>query len=370
MTADADIERMIESFEAALKGRSNYAIGLVGLAEVAANKQFRLRAFELCRKALTMDAGNAEVLTKARGLLSSLLPSYHIPMMNDARRNIAWSKALSCSIRPGTRALEIGTGCGMLALMAARAGAEKVTTCERDPILAMLAREIAERNGLGDRIDVIAKPSTALLMGTDIHERADVLFCDIFGDSLLDFEPLAALVDARRRLMKPHAIVVPAAGAIRLALAEWAGYSVHGLVNHSAGFDLTAIASLVPQSILLSIGDVGLMLKSRPVEALRFDFAAASQPTHGRNQLLVEVKEDGVVNGIVHWLRLELDEDTVLEARPEPGAIFFSSPRFWPFSSQLSMKRGETVRVSIAHDEKRLMIWTPHDHRSALVRKV
>jgi hypothetical protein len=362
MTADSDIERMIESFEAALNGRPNYAIGLLGLAEVVAKKKCKLRAFELCRKALAMSAGDAEVLTKARRLLSSLVPYYHIPMMNDARRNIAWSKALSCSIRPGTRALEIGTGCGMLALMAARAGAEKVTTCERDPILAMLAREIAERNGLGGRIDIIAKPSTGLLIGTDIHERADVLFCDIFGDSLFDFEPLAALVDARRRLIKPHAIVVPAAGAIRLALAEWAGYSVHGHLNHSAGFDLTSIEDLVPQSILLSIGDAGLILKSEAAEALRFDFTAASQPTHGRTELLAEAKEDGVVNGIVHWLRLELDEDTVLEARPEPGAIFFSSPCFWPFSRPLSMRRGETVRISVAHDGKGLMIWTPHGH--------
>jgi hypothetical protein len=357
MTPDSEIEHMIETFESALEGRPNYLIGLVGLAEVVARKKQKFRAFELCQKALAVGVGNAEIAVRARRLMSSLVRGYHLPMMNDSRRNAAWNKALSCSIHPDTRALEIGTGGGMLALMAARAGAEKITTCESDPVLASIAREIIERNGFGDRIEVIAKPSSELIPGTDIEAPADLLFCDIFGDSFLDFEPLAVIVDARRRLTTPDAVVVPAAGAIRLALADWESYPVHAHVDHAAGFDLTAFGDFVPASIRVPIGDSGLRLRSEGVEALRFHLAALSQPAQGRTELVLAAKEEAVVNGIVHWIRLELDADIVLEAQPEPGAVFFSSPHFWPLPHPVSMGRGETLRVGVVHDEKRLTIW-------------
>jgi type II protein arginine methyltransferase len=330
---------------------------LIGLAEVVASKKQPFRAFELCRKALAIGAGDAEVTVRARRLMSSLVRGYHVPMMNDARRNAAWNKALSRSIHPRTRALEIGTGGGMLALMTARAGAEKVTTCERDPILARVAREIVGRNGFADRIDVIAKPSAKLVPGEDIQEPADLLFCDIFGDSLLDLEPLAALVDARRRLTTPDAVVVPAAGALRLALAHWESYSIFARVDHAAGFDLTPFADFVPASIRVPIGDRALLLRSPDVEVLRFHFAAFSQPLQGRTELALAASDDAVVNGVVHWIRLELDADTILEARPEPGASFFSCPHFWPLSAPISMRRGDILRVGVAHDEKRLTIW-------------
>ena len=357
MESNFEIEQMIESFERALEGRPNYPIGLIGLAEVVAGRKQKARAFELCRKAMMAGAGNAEVAARGRRLLSALVPQYHVGMMNDARRNAAWSRALDRRIKPGTRAFEIGTGGGMLALMAARAGAERVTTCERDPILATIAREIAERNGYADRIHVIAKPSMEVVVGKDIDGPVDVLFCDIFGNSLLDFEPLKALTDARRRLTKPDAIVIPAAGSIRVALAQWAGYPVCGHIDRSAGFDIAPFADFVPPSMQLAIGDPGLALRSESVEALRFDFSALTQPADGRTEIILAATDAAVVNGIVHWIRLELDSETFLEARPQAGATFFSSARFWPLPDSLAMRRDQVLCVCLAHEESRLVIW-------------
>jgi SAM-dependent methyltransferase len=359
MEPNSEIERMIASFERELAGRPDYPIRMIGLAQVVAIKKQPFRAFELCRKALAAaaGAGAAEVRVRARRLLSSLIPRYHVRMMNDARRNAAWNKALCRAIHSGTRALEIGTGAGMLTLIAARAGAAKITTCERDPIMAYLAREIVERNGLGDRVDVIQKPSTELLPGRDFEEPADLLFCDIFGDSLWDLEPLAVLADARRRLTKPDAVVVPAAGAIRLALANWEPYRIYAHVDHAAGFDFTPFADFAPAAIDVPVGDARLKLISESVEAFRLDFASLSQPAAGKMELALVAADDAQVNGIVHWIRLELDADTILEARPEPGAISLQTPLFWPLPEPVPLRRGETLRVAAAHDGRRLTVW-------------
>jgi predicted nicotinamide N-methyase len=355
MPSSSEIEQMIATFESALGGRADYPIRMIGLAQLVANKKQPFRAFELCRKALALGAGDPEVRVRARQLLSSLVPSYHVRMMNDAQRNAAWNNALSRAIHSGTRALEIGTGAGMLALIAARAGAAKITTCERDPILACLAREIVERNGFADRIEIIAKPSTKLLLGEDIEVPVDLLFCDIFGGD--NFDALAALADARRRLTKPGAVVVPEACAIRLALADWEMYGVYAHIDHAAGFDITPFSDFVPAPHYDRIGYVGIKLRSEQVEAFRFDFGSLSQPGEGRTERTLVAAEDAEVNGVVHWTRLELDRNTMLDGRPEPGVVNFLTPGFWPLAEPVPMRRGETLRIAVAHDDSRLTIW-------------
>src|SRR4029079_4411538 len=76
-----------------------------------------------------------------RGLYHGVVPGWHFAMMDHHKRNEAYEAAIRRAV-PGKRVLDIGTGAGLLALMAARAGAAKVTACEAVPIIGELAREI------------------------------------------------------------------------------------------------------------------------------------------------------------------------------------------------------------------------------------
>jgi type II protein arginine methyltransferase len=357
MQPQGSIDALIATFEHALEGRPGYAVGLIGLAELVAGKHEPVKAYQLARKALEAAPDDAELVVRARQLLHGLAPGYHVPLMNNAARNAAWDAALRRAIGPQTRALEIGTGAGMLALMAARAGARKVTTCERSPLLALLAAEIAERNGYADRIEVIAKPSDRLEMGVDLDAPADLLFCDIFGDNLFDFGPLAAVADARRRLCRPDARVVPAACSVRVALADFERYGVVGRIETAAGFDLTPFANFAPARLPTAVGEPGLTLLSAPEDLFGFDLAAPDLPQSGRREVTLVASADAVATGVVHWLRLQLDEETVLEARPAPGAASYARPRFWPFASPKAVRRGEPFRVAAAHTATSLSIW-------------
>ena len=55
----------------------------------------------------------------------------------------------------GKRVVDIGTGSGILALAAARAGAENVIAADINPNAAMCAAENARANGLGDRVSAL-----------------------------------------------------------------------------------------------------------------------------------------------------------------------------------------------------------------------
>jgi methylase of polypeptide subunit release factors len=52
----------------------------------------------------------------------------------------------------GKRVVEVGTGSGVIALAAARAGAEQVVALDINPNAALAAADNAQRNGLGDRV--------------------------------------------------------------------------------------------------------------------------------------------------------------------------------------------------------------------------
>ncbi|MEA3035794.1 MAG: hypothetical protein QOH04_1559 [Sphingomonadales bacterium] len=351
-----DIERMIATFEAALRGRDDHAWALLGVAETVAAKKHPLRAAELARRAVAAAPADPAVRMRARRLLGSLLPGYHVPMMNDARRNPAWDAALRRAIRPGMLVLEIGTGAGMLAMMAARAGA-RVVTCETNAAVAAMARELAALNGLSEAIHVVDGNSRDLAIGSELDRPADLLLCDIFADGLLDFDPLSAIFDARERLLAPGAPVVPRAASLRAALARWDEWPRMAGVERACGFDIAPFADFVPAAILAPIGVPGLELLSGGDEAFRFDFEGPRPRASERRAFTVTAERGGEANAIVRWIRLELDEATRLEARPEPGASFFSGLTIAPLPAPLALREGETLILGAYHDGRRVDTW-------------
>jgi hypothetical protein len=205
----------------------------------------------------------------------------------------------------------------------------------------------------------VCKTSQDLIPGVDLERPADLLFCDIFADNLLGFDPLTALADARNRLLAPGAPVVPNAGAIKLALGKWDGCATECRTTHAAGFDISAFSQLARPSLSVAIGDPGFSLRSEGVDAFRFDFALPSHPASGSMELVLTAEQDGIVDGVVQWIRLELDSETALESRPEPGAAFFSSTQFCPFPQSVEMRRGDEIRIVATYLGKRLSIRRP-----------
>ena len=351
-----EIEQMIAAMDAALQGRPDYPYHLVGLAEMAALKKHRIRAIDLARKALALAAGDPATRMRARRLLGAMLPGYHVPMMNDARRNAAWDQGLRAAIRPDMLVLEIGTGAGMLALMAARAGA-RVVTCEYEPAAAMLAGELAALNGFADRIVVVPTNSKDMTIGGALDRPADLLVCDIFADDLLAFDPLSAIADARARLLAPGAPVVPRAASLRAALAHWSDYQRTGRIGRAGGFDLAPFADFVPASIGRPIDVAGLTLLSDGEDAFRFDFNGPRAPGSARRSFPVTVTTRGEANVIARWIRLELDSDVMLEARPEAGGTFFSGLTLAPLDAPVAVEAGERRMIGAAHDGRSITTW-------------
>jgi predicted RNA methylase len=77
-----------------------------------------------------------------------------MPMINDTGRNVFYKAAIEQSVR-GKVVCDIGTGTGLLSILAAKAGAKKIYAVEMDPGRADYARRMFDRLGLSDTIEVI-----------------------------------------------------------------------------------------------------------------------------------------------------------------------------------------------------------------------
>src|SRR6266850_904778 len=88
-------------------------------------------AIRTLRRAQTLRPGDLKIQAFLRELYTSQVRPWHFRMMNDTSRNRAYDAAIRRAVGPTTHVLEIGTGSGLLSMMAARAGARLVSTCEQ-----------------------------------------------------------------------------------------------------------------------------------------------------------------------------------------------------------------------------------------------
>jgi precorrin-6B methylase 2 len=131
-------------------------------------------------------------------------PVEHARMLHDDRRTRDYINALEHAVRPGDVVLDIGTGSGVLAVAAARAGARHVYAVEASDIAAVAAQVFAA-NGVEDRVTLLAGWSRQI----ELPEPADLLVSEVIGNDPFEEEILETTLDARRRLLKPGARLVP-----------------------------------------------------------------------------------------------------------------------------------------------------------------
>src|SRR5439155_20231788 len=81
-------------------------------------------------------------------------PVEHARMLHDDRRTGDYLAALGQAVRPGDVVLDIGTGSGVLAVAAARAGARHVYAVEASDI-SEVAERVFAANGMEDRVTLI-----------------------------------------------------------------------------------------------------------------------------------------------------------------------------------------------------------------------
>lgn len=146
-------------------------------------------------------------------------------MLHDHERNIKYFQALKKAIdkmhERGAPAhvLDIGTGTGILSMMAVKYGADSVTAIEAFRPMADCAVQIIESNGMADSIKMIKKRSTELTE-YDLPQRANILVTEVFDTELIGEGAIETFNHAHKHLLESDCIVVPESATMYIQIVE------------------------------------------------------------------------------------------------------------------------------------------------------
>ena len=247
-------------------------------------------------------------------------PRHHFTALRDVPRAAAFQAAIQRQIakrRAGgeeVHALDIGSGSGLLAMMAARSGAATVVAAELHQPLAHVARRNIAANGLSNVVTVVQRDAALLERGRDVrYEGCNFAVVDLFDAGLLGDRVVSLLSAARASVLEPGATVVPAAATlycmgIEVQTTTARGFNVRPLNKYmwEPTYEAVHLATLPHRRLT----------KPRRVFEVFLDGSAKDSAQEGVMKL--EVLADGLLNAVVFWFDLHLDEEATITSAP-PG---------------------------------------------------
>jgi predicted RNA methylase len=249
---------------------------------------------------------------------------YEISMcLYDVERTRLWKQAIEDRVREGDIVVDAGSGTGILAVFAALDGARRVYALELHPRFCRLIRNLAERNGVADRVVVLHGDASTL----DLPEPVDLVVCELLCTGQF-FEPQAQVIGNLRRFLKPGGLCLPLRVEHHLQLLD-AQEQIYGV-----RIDTDSRSQLMADDEPVS---------TRACYAV-MDFSGEACPTHVDATVRVRARKTRVADAVVITSRAALTEDIVTEPTRflfNPEVLFLRRP--------VRLEKGRSYDVHIAY---------------------
>lgn len=284
----------------------------------------------------------------------------HDRMLADRVRVDAYAQGLAKHLRPDDVVIDLGTGTGVLAMLAARS-ARTVHAIEHGTIVTW-ARAVAAENGLGN-IDFHAVNSQAF----DLDEPVDVIVHEQIGDYAFNERVVDNVVDLRDRLLKPGGRILPGRldlflEPVQLAEEFAAPYAwtqdLHGLTFRALeplGLEQTPgyrrqVFRPFPFGHLLSDPRPALTVDLHTIERDGLPTALTVERT---------VVAPGRLDGWVVWFAAHFDDELSFDSAPTSTPTSWGTPLLRSDSRPLEV--GDVVRLHLTAEDlasQRTWAWT------------
>jgi len=277
-----------------------------------------------------------EQKTRKHNLISGAFD--HRVMLADTVRTEAYQRAISEVVKPGMRVLDLGTGTGVLAMMAAKAGAAKVIGVDVDPVVH-LAQIIAEDNGYGpERIEFHHCDSREL----QLDEPVDCIVTECMGNFYVSDEMQRVLADSAR-FLAPEGTFLPRSLDLYLAPVFFPQlHEVDFWAQEHYGFRFdAAIPVALNRCYVYHVP--GEMIIAPPQHFEHVDFRNAQQDVKGRVEF--EVTRSITMHGFVGWFDAQLTDSVTLSTRPGADTTHWGQTVFPVHPTPV--KAGDVIKLSI-----------------------
>jgi len=267
-------------------------------------------------------------------------------MVSDRPRTNAFAAAIREAVQPGDVVLDVGTGTGILAMFAAKAGARKVYAIDATDI-AEVAADLVKANGLSDQIQILRGRAGEL----QLDQEVDLIISEWLGNAAFAEGMLHAVLDARDHNLTPTGRMLPSKVRVLIApLDEPILYNTEGPGFwreriHDLDFSSLQDAELSQgRTTQIRVEPAAVLAPGQVI--LELDLLTAStDDVWSENQLEFVPVRDGVLNGFCVWFEAVLSQSVMLDTGP------FSPETHWGQSymsfSPRPVRAGERVEVNV-----------------------
>lgn len=279
-----------------------------------------------------------ELMPKVNNLFDFL--SVHKELLEDDGRVKGYARAIAGTVKPGDVVLDLGTGTGLLALMAAAAGAAKVYALESGSIIR-LAQQIAEKNDLADSITFLHSNS----LDASLPERVDVIVSEIIGHCILDENMLDSLIDARHRFMKPKTgRMIPESVEMRFVpISDNRVYDKMRFWKKKInGFDFSPAWKKLTNTLYVEDFEESCFL-SNPKSAAIINLYSVQEVDLSGNAAF-QVRRDDTLHGFAAWFKVRLctNPKVALTSGPTGNTTSWKSTYF-PLEEPIEVRIGDKL---------------------------
>ncbi|XP_070575003.1 protein arginine N-methyltransferase 7-like [Ptychodera flava] len=307
--------------------------------------------------------------------------SAYADMLHDDERNKKYYAGIREAVKiihdRGLKAhvLDIGTGTGLLSMMAAEAGAEMVTACEAFEPMARTAKVIIKKNGFADRIKVVSKRSKDMTVGPDgdMPYKANILATEVFDTELIGEGAIPTYKHALEHLLEEDCIAVPSSATVIAQVVEsdklWKLHKIQPIRLASGGV-ITPPADMQscpgpPSAYDFHLDELScdqFQPITAPVEVLHFPYSKGMIKCSDCKTFEMKSLRSGKSHAVLMWWTLQMDTQ---------GKILLSTEPHWasnkPYTTvqwrdhwiqaayylpqEVYVQKGEVLKLTASHDD-------------------
>jgi SAM-dependent methyltransferase len=265
-------------------------------------------------------------------------------MLRDRRRRAAYVEALRRTVGPDSVVLDLGSGPGFFAAVAARLGARSVYAVDLlESVDAVPA--LARANGLEDRITAFRGD----IRSVELPEAPDIVIADLRGALPLLTSGLSLAAEVQETVMAPGGTWLQERDDLRVALAYVDRVDLEAAWDEP-GFDFDALrrhALSVPRRVQLKPNEV--LTSSATWEQVNYRDVDDLRRHRWRGEAEVTATEACVANTVALWFDATLIEGIAFTSAPGDTYTTYGQIAL-PFVEPLTLAAGETATVGVKFD--------------------
>jgi len=253
----------------------------------------------------------------------------------------AYRDAIQQAVKPGDVVIDLGTGTGILAMLAARSGAKRVYAVERTN-LAKTTEEIIRLNGFGDTIKIINDD----IQKIDIPEKVDVILGELLGSFGVEESVLELYNLIITKYLKSGGKIIPQ------DISFWVTPIQYGIIENKLKFWENFLdLNFTPMQDVLSNFPLYDLIQS--------DYVVSPPKEIGHIDLMeiqsdlinfeteFEFSQNAAINGFCGWFKSKLADGVFLDNSIVSPATHWEQIVF-PIFPQVDICAGDQVKFKIS----------------------